>query len=338
MHVLLTAPGFEAALIEEIDRADAGDAKLLANGVVGLEARCRPEETDFVFARHIRLDAVEIRGESVSALADGALFPWVPILDADEAPWELQAFIPDEHLEAHVLERRAELVGEKIAEALKKRRKRVLRRKVDSGARKLAQVLLVDRDRGFASLADRLALPGGGLWPSAFPAGRAEIADDWDAPSSAYRKLEEALAWLPVKVRPKDRVVDLGAAPGGWTHVALRLGADVQAIDKAELDPKIAANPRLSRVSKDAFNFEPEDPPVDWLLTDVIAEPEKLLSLLLRWTKNNWCKHFVAHLKFKGDTNYGLIDDALRGLRAAGYKGVRAKKLLHDKNEVTLMA
>ena len=45
MHVLLTAPGFEAALIEEIDRQDAGDAKLLANGVVGLEARCPPEAT-----------------------------------------------------------------------------------------------------------------------------------------------------------------------------------------------------------------------------------------------------------------------------------------------------
>ncbi|MFO0725763.1 MAG: SAM-dependent methyltransferase [Myxococcota bacterium] len=336
MHLLLTAAGFEDALLDEIDRAQAGPARVLAPTVISLEPRVRPELTDFCFARHVLFDASPIRGASVQALADAAVFPWVPILDAAEEPWELQAFIPDEAEEAAGLSRRVELVAERIEEALKKRRKRVLKRQ-EVGARKLAQVLLLGREEGYSALADRISLPGGATWPSAHPGGRAPVEDDWDAPSSAFRKLREALAWHPSKMRSGQRVVDLGAAPGGWTHVALGTGAEVLAIDKAEMDPRLASHPLLRHVKKDAFNFEPEDPPVDWLLSDVIAEPEKTLALLLGWAEKNWMKHFIVHLKFKGADRYALVEEALKKLRKAGYKNVRAKKLYFDKNEVTLL-
>ena len=57
-------------------------------------------------------------------------------------------------------------------------------------------------------------------------------------PSRAYRKVWEALAVLGRHPQPGERCVDLGAAPGGWTWALARLGADVVAVDKADMDAR----------------------------------------------------------------------------------------------------
>ncbi|MBI4362594.1 MAG: RlmE family RNA methyltransferase [Euryarchaeota archaeon] len=38
-------------------------------------------------------------------------------------------------------------------------------------------------------------------------------------------------------LRPGDMVLDLGAAPGGWSQVAAQRGARVVAVDRAEMEP-----------------------------------------------------------------------------------------------------
>jgi 23S rRNA (cytidine2498-2'-O)-methyltransferase len=46
----------------------------------------------------------------------------------------------------------------------------------------------------------------------------------------------------------------------------------------------------------DAFRFQPARP-VDWLLCDVIAAPERTTELLLEWLRRGWCRQFVVTLK-----------------------------------------
>jgi len=299
VNVFLCSTGFEAALAEE------SGGSIVCPGVVAAE-----RTDDFVFARQILPDARRVHAESIRKLTEAALAQ-IKI----SGPFELHAIVPDDPADPNLpgeLARRVALLGEQ------------LRRKKGSEDR-LLQLLLWARDDLFVSFSPM------GHWPVPWPGGRALVADDWEAPSSAFRKLEEALAWLGKAPRAGDRCVDLGAAPGGWSHVALKRGAQVIAVDRADLAPRIAK--RAQHVRRDGFSYVPESPPVDWLLCDIIAAPEKSLGLLEKWLASGWARNLVFHLKFKGRKSYALAYQA-RALHPA----LRVKHLVHDRNEVTVMA
>jgi 23S rRNA (cytidine2498-2'-O)-methyltransferase len=299
VNVFLCSTGFDEALAEE------SGGTIVCPGVVQAE-----RAGDFVFARQILPDAKRVHAQSIRKLAEAAL-----VQIKISGPFDLHAIVPDDPVDPNLpgeLARRVALVGEQV------------RRKKRSEDR-LLQLLLWARDDLFVSFSDV------GRWPVPWPGGRVPVADDWDAPSSAFRKLEEALVWLGKAPRPGDRCVDLGAAPGGWSHVAQKRGAQVIAVDKADLDPRIAK--RVQHVRRDGFSYAPESPPVDWLLCDIIAAPEKSLALLEKWLASGWTRNLCFHLKFKGRGSYALAQRA-RALHPA----LRVKHLYHDRNEVTVMA
>jgi 23S rRNA (cytidine2498-2'-O)-methyltransferase len=336
VNVFICSRGFESAL-----EAELGGGEILCPGVVAKSEGRDVTPFDAVFARQILPDATLISGASIRALAEGALAAVWSHLDKVSGAWRIDAFAPDlvdDKLNepAGALDRRAALVGERFLAILKERRRRLFRGRTDDARAMRVQRMQIDRERLIVSAATPIELATGGLWPAPFIGGRAPIADDWDAPSSAFRKLEEALAWMDARIEAGACVVDLGAAPGGWSHIALKCGASVVAVDRADLDPRIAANPRLVHERRTAFSFEPAKPPVDWLLCDVIAVPEKSVALLGRWVERGWCRRFVVHLKFKGQSDYARVGEAVRIARGAGFATVRGKHLLHDKNEVTI--
>lgn len=151
-------------------------------------------------------------------------------------------------------------------------------------------------------------------------------------PSRAYRKVWEALTVLGEHPGPGERCVDLGAAPGGWTWALARLGAEVIAVDKAEMDPAVAALSNVSVRSESAFGLEPADlGPVDWLFSDVICYPKRLLELVLRWRDERMAGRFVCTIKFQGDEEH----EAARGF--AAIPGARVVHLHHNKHELTFL-
>ena len=66
--------------------------------------------------------------------------------------------------------------------------------------------------------------------------------------SRARHKLEEAIDTFRIPVGPSTRVLDLGAAPGGWTAFLMEAGATVIAVDPGALSPAVAAHPRVSHL------------------------------------------------------------------------------------------
>ena len=131
---------------------------------------------------------------------------------------------------------------------------------------------------------------------SPFPNGEATFVEDRTTPPSrAYLKLWEALTLAGEMPGPGQTCVDLGACPGGWTWVLASTGARVISIDKAPLAPNVAAMPNVEYRQGSAFGIEPaEIGPVDWLCSDVICYPERLLRLVERWLDSGLARNFIC--------------------------------------------
>ena len=163
------------------------------------------------------------------------------------------------------------------------------------------------------------------------PNGEVAFVEDRDGPPNrAYLKLWEALVRAGRWPQPGERCLDLGASPGGWTYVLAKLGAGVIAIDKAPLDPKVAAMPGVAWRGESAFGLDPASVgPVDWLFSDIVCYPARLLALVERWRASGLVKNFVCTLKFQGETDH---DSAAA---FAAIPGARLLHLHHNKHELT---
>jgi len=148
-------------------------------------------------------------------------------------------------------------------------------------------------------------------------------------PSRAYLKLWEALTRMGEWPGPGERCIDLGASPGGWTWVAASLGAEVLAIDKAPLAPTVTQMPGVSFRAGSAFAEPPA--PVDWLLCDVIAYPERTLRMVQNWIAAAPPRHIVCTIKFQGATDHAAAE------AFAAIPGGRVAHLCHNKHELTFM-
>ncbi len=168
---------------------------------------------------------------------------------------------------------------------------------------------------------------------SPFPNGEVTFIEDKSGPPSrAYLKLWEALVQLRRWPQPGERCVDLGASPGGWTYVLAKLGALVVAVDKAPLDAKVAAMPGVQWRGESAFAIDPESiGPVDWLFSDVICYPARLLRLVERWRGSGLVRNFVCTIKFQGETDH---DSAAA---FAALPGAHVMHLHHNKHELTFI-
>jgi 23S rRNA (cytidine2498-2'-O)-methyltransferase len=166
---------------------------------------------------------------------------------------------------------------------------------------------------------------------SPFPNGEIHFVEDRSGPPSrAYLKLWEALTVIGCRPEPEERCLDLGSSPGGWSWAVQRMGADVVSVDKAPLAPEIARLPGIEHRLESAFALDPRTfGPVDWLFSDVVCYPARLLALIERWLAAATCRHFVCTLKFQGATDH----DTAR--RFAAIPGSQLRHLFHNKHELT---
>jgi 23S rRNA (cytidine2498-2'-O)-methyltransferase len=165
---------------------------------------------------------------------------------------------------------------------------------------------------------------------SPFVNGECRFEEDHaEPPSRAYLKLWEALTRYGRWPGAGETCLDLGASPGGWTWVLAKLGAHVTAVDKAPLAPTVAAMPGVSERLESAFALAPE--PVDWLCSDIIAYPDRLLALVRRWIAAKAARHIVCTIKFQGATDH----DAANAF--AAIPGGTVMHLFHNKHELTFV-
>jgi 23S rRNA (cytidine2498-2'-O)-methyltransferase len=168
---------------------------------------------------------------------------------------------------------------------------------------------------------------------SSFPNGEVAFVEDKSGPPNrAYLKLWEALVRLRRWPAAGERCLDLGAAPGGWTWALAKRGAEVVAVDKAPLDPKVAALPGVRWRGESAFALEPGAVgPVDWLFSDIVCYPARLLRLVEQWRASGLVKTFVCTVKFQGPTDHDTAT------AFAVISGAQLLHLHHNKHELTFL-
>ena len=168
---------------------------------------------------------------------------------------------------------------------------------------------------------------------SAFPDGEVRFEEDREnPPSRAYLKLWETFTLFDRTPRPGELCVDLGSAPGGWTWVLAYLGCRVFSIDKAPLDPRVQRMPEVNHCIGSGFALDPRiTGPVDWLFSDMICYPEKLLDTVLRWLEAGACRNIVCTLKFQSETDHETAR------RFAAIPGGSLRHLSCNKHELTFV-
>jgi len=112
------------------------------------------------------------------------------------------------------------------------------------------------------------------------------------APSRAYSKLVEALAYFGIQPSAGEAVLELGAAPGGATLALLERGLSVVAVDPAKMDPSLEAlaaerGLQLRHLEKPAQALTSSDlsglfSPARWLVSDMNLAPPVAVQQILR--------------------------------------------------------
>lgn len=166
---------------------------------------------------------------------------------------------------------------------------------------------------------------------SRFPLGWHEFNENKTIPPNrAYLKLWEILSLSHIQLNKKARVLDLGSSPGGWSWTLSEFANHVYSVDKAPLNPKIAQIKNIEYFSEDAFKLKPENlTDYDWLFSDIICTPERLLELVTAWQNNSSIKNYVCTIKFKGSCDFNILNTFLK------FEHSKIIHLYQNKNEVT---
>jgi 23S rRNA (cytidine2498-2'-O)-methyltransferase len=327
--------GFETVLARELTAAGLTVAETQAGW-----ARAEPLPGDAVTQSlgdlcfpHLTFPSPkELRGESVNALAQQLADLFLESLRGErvEGAWPC-IFL--ETAEVPGLGRRATSVEKAFHEILRRKLGRVAKLAVPelprgSGPARGWFVFFADFQRVFASRE---------VWCG----GQRRMADDPQAPSRSYLKIEEAYLVLGREPVSGETVCDLGAAPGGWSYSAARRGARVVAVDNGPLKGGALDHPLIEHRREDAFKFHPAaGEAYDWMFCDLVEEPHHVVqNLAAPWLENRWCRQFVVMLKF-GRTDPVAL---LRDLRQPGSPfarhatQLRIRHLYHDREEFTLV-
>jgi len=169
--------------------------------------------------------------------------------------------------------------------------------------------------------------------------GQKRMSFDEKSPSRSYLKIEEAFFNLKERPAYGETVIDLGAAPGGWSYSSSKEGAKVFAIDNGPLKDGAANNDSILHIQEDGFTITPAKLggiTIDWFLCDMIENPERVLKLLLKWIDNKWCNKFVINLKFghhQPEKIISLIDESRLRDKTSYMKILH---LFHDRQEFTI--
>lgn len=170
-----------------------------------------------------------------------------------------------------------------------------------------------------------------------WPGGRLRLARRPDRISRAEFKLTELLKLRPIGML-SGRALDLGAAPGGWTHVLRELGMSVVAVDPGDLDARLAADSGVvhSRQTAGTFLRSPQGT-FELVVNDMRMDP-LLSSQVMLQAASVLSPGGLAVVTLKtGATRPVDVTRRCLDVLASRYEVRFARQLYHNRLEITLL-
>ncbi|GAC1467080.1 MAG: SAM-dependent methyltransferase [Ktedonobacteraceae bacterium] len=181
---------------------------------------------------------------------------------------------------------------------------------------------------------------------SSWPGGARHFAQTAEQISRAEFKLLEALEVFGVILPAQGGVLDLGAAPGGWTRLLLDAGLEVVAVDPARLDARLGTRQHLEHYRGYAEDYLEEavrkHSRFDLVVNDMRMDAREAARLLARAAYCLRTDGFVVSV-FKlphatpAINPLTTLKEALHILHRS-YAIVHAHQLFHNRQEVTVVA
>jgi 23S rRNA (cytidine2498-2'-O)-methyltransferase len=176
---------------------------------------------------------------------------------------------------------------------------------------------------------------------SRWPGGMLTLELPADAVSRAWLKMEEALRWSQLPIRPGARCAEIGSAPGGASQALLSRGVRVAGIDPAEMHPTVLADPNFTHLRRRSSQVRRREfRKIRWLTADMNVAPNYTLDVVADIVTHPEVsiRGMLLTLKL---FEWKLADDLpayLERIRSWGYNLVDARQLQHNRQEVTVAA
>ena len=289
-----------------------------------------------LFSRQLLPNALSIEGNSIKTIALGIVATLIEHEEDLGGGWLFHLFDPPA-VDSGEEYSRPRLIHQEVLSLLKQRRRSLLKTISErySASDTLVQALVAGPTLNFISVTSAATRASLRAALSPHRAGYVEVRDDKAPPSRAFKKLREALEVFNLKPIRGETCVDLGACPGGWTHVMAEHGLKVTAIDRSPLDDQVMRNRHVTFIKGDAFTWLPKER-VDWLICDVITSPDRTLEILEGWLSKALCKNFCVTVKFKGAPDFDTLA-RIRTFLSSKTARFDGKQLTNNKNELTVV-
>jgi tRNA(Ser,Leu) C12 N-acetylase TAN1/23S rRNA U2552 (ribose-2'-O)-methylase RlmE/FtsJ len=152
----------------------------------------------------------------------------------------------------------------------------------------------------------------------------------------AEHKLKEAIEAFNVEVKPDYEVLDLGAAPGGWTKILASSARRVVAVDPACLSSKVFSLPNVVHLQCKAGEIPESVGFFDLVTNDMNIAPSEsariMVAVASHLRKNGTG---IMTVKFVTRRRKKHVEETLEILKEK-YTGFKTKRLPHNRYETTV--
>lgn len=169
-----------------------------------------------------------------------------------------------------------------------------------------------------------------------------------DAPSRAYLKMVQSLAWLGLnspKALQHALCVELGSAPGGASYALLERSANLIGVDTGRMNsavPELAKQQELKyqHIQKSVADLSAKDLPsnIDILACDMNLAPPVVVHYLERLLQFTTPRLLILTLKLNDDKMVNDLPKFLQRLKKFRLGQIRTMQLPANRQEITVVA
>jgi len=149
-------------------------------------------------------------------------------------------------------------------------------------------------------------------------------------------KIREALKAFDLEVDDGFRVLDVGAAPGGWTKALAGMAGEVVAVDPADLHPSVEEMPNVIHLRCRAEGLPDEIGEFDLITNDMNISPlesAEIMNALSTRLRDGGA--VIMTVKFVTRQRRRHVREAVGALEEE-YTEIRSRRMPHNRNETTL--